>query len=374
MEEQEHSKEEFEKIFEEVKSSALAIEQIRSNAHGKVQSIETFYSGFERLRNQIEDGDTGLAKVFEDVKTTKREIDQIRESSQARLEEINSQATSVIEKVKAIENFYSDKFIKIKADIEDEKSGLQATLGAAQELKNQIVKAKSGADESFREIKNLSDESKKLRDQSELSTNAIESLKNASIELKNSIGETLDLVTSSSLTESFIRRRDRISKSVSFWNWFTIGSVVALGVSVLFIYYLQSTAIDGFKDWHSWYRYLFISPLIYLSYLCSKNYRMERDYEEKYAFKTVLSASIQAYIKLLDDKFPDKKDDLFKFALKSIDQIYQEPYSDKNESNEVYGGFRNIFNFGIKSAITGKKDSNMTNENNQSKDKSGVSH
>lgn len=79
---------------------------------------------------------------------------------------------------------------------------------------------------------------------------------------------------------------------------------------------------------------------------------MERDYEERYAFKTVLSTSLQAYIKLLSDKFADKKEDLLEFTITSINRIYKEPYEEKDETNEVYGGFKNIFNFGVKNHVT----------------------
>ena len=180
----------------------------------------------------------------------------------------------------------------------------------------------------------------------------IEGIKAQSIEFKDSIGETLDLVTASSLTDSFVKRRDTIAKNTKFWKWATLVSVIILGGSVLYIYYLQSKATDGFKDFQSWYRYLFTSPLIYLVYLCSHNYNMERDYEERYAFKTVLSTSLQAYIKLLSDKFSDKKEELLKFTLASIERIYKEPYEEKDETQEVYGGIKNIFNFGAKNHIS----------------------
>jgi hypothetical protein len=85
---------------------------------------------------------------------------------------------------------------------------------------------------------------------------------------------------------------------------------------------------------------------------------MERNYEERYAFKTVLSTSLQAYIKLLSDKFSDKKDELLSFTLTSIDRIYKEPYEEKDETNEVYGGIKNIFNFGAKNHVSKPQQSN----------------
>jgi hypothetical protein len=137
-------------------------------------------------------------------------------------------------------------------------------------LKDEIVKAKTSVDQRHKEIQTLAEKSGELKQNAEGSVKEIESLKAKSIEFKDSIGETLDLVTASSLTDSFVKRRDTIAGNTKFWRWATLLSVLLLGASVLYIYYLQNKAVDGFQNWHSWYRYLFTSPLIYLVYLCSK--------------------------------------------------------------------------------------------------------
>ena len=55
---------------------------------------------------------------------------------------------------------------------------------------------------------------------------------------------------------------------------------------------------------------------------------------------------------MLSDKFSDKKEELLKFTLASIERIYKEPYEEKDETQEVYGGIKNIFNFGAKNHIS----------------------
>ena len=263
---------------------------------------------------------------------------------------------SITKKVTEIESYYTATFLPLRAKVNEPKSGIQATLNLVTDLKDEIVKTKTSTDQRYKEIQSLTEKSGGLKQKAEGSVREIDSIKVKSIEFKDSIGETLDLVTASSLTDSFVKRRDTIAKNTLFWKWAMLLSVLVLGISVLYIYYLQNKAVNGFEDWHSWYRYLFTSPLIYLVYLCSHNYNMERNYEERYAFKTVLSTSLQAYIKLLTDKFSDKKDELLKFTLVSIDRIYKEPYEDKDEAREVYGGIKNIFNFGIKNHTNKTED------------------
>ena len=73
---------------------------------------------------------------------------------------------------------------------------------------------------------------------------------------------------------------------------------------------------------------------------------MERDYEERYAFKAVLSTSLESYIKLLRDKFPDDKEPLLKFTLKTIDTIYEKPYARKDKRMKIVLGWK-IINMGV---------------------------
>ena len=322
----------------------------------KIQEIEVYFGTFTELKSKVGDGQTGLQALLNQSTALWTSINDIDTKAKATLDEINVNSESITEKVQEIEEYYTSSFTPLRTKVEDPKTGIQATLDLATDLKDEISKTKIGTDQRYKEIQSLTEKSGELKQSAEGSVKEIESLKAKSLEFKDSIGETLELVTSSSLTDSFVKRRDTIAANARFWRWSTLISVVVLGASVLYIYYLQNKAVDGFQNWHSWYRYLFTSPLVYLVYLCSKNYNMERNYEERYAFKTVLSTSLQAYIKLLSDKFEGKKDDLLKFTLTSIDRIYKEPYEEKDETNEVYGGIKNIFNFGAKNHVTKPKD------------------
>ncbi|MFA5413618.1 MAG: hypothetical protein WC348_03705 [Patescibacteria group bacterium] len=334
----------------------------------KIQEIESYHgTTFVNLKAKLSDHQTGLQALLDQSTTLRDSINKINTTAQGVLEQISNKATSITKKVQEIEDYYAKNFLPLKGKIDDEKNGIQATLNTATSIKEEIVKTKATADQKFTEIQVLTEKAGELKQSAKSSLTEIESIKTKSLEFKDSIGETLDLVTASSLTDSFLKRRDVIAKNAKFWRWATLGSIIILGISVLYIYYLQNKGVDGFSNWHSWYRYLFTSPLIYLVYVCSRNYSMERDFEEKYAFKTVLSTSLQAYIKLLSDKFSYNKSELLKFTLTSIERIYKEPYDDKDEMQEVYGGIKNIFNFGVKNHIA--KSKNAKGDAEQARDK-----
>lgn len=300
----------------------------------KITDIETYFGTFTELKSKLGDGQTGLQALLTQATTLKNGIIQVEVAAQESLKKINTQSISITTKIQEIEDYYTKTFLPIKALVDNPKTGIQATLNVVTDIKNEIVKTKSVTEERRNEIQILTEKSGDLKRQAEESLQEIEAVKTKSNEFKDSIGETLELVTSSSLTDSFVKRRDKIAKNVTFWRWSMLASIILLGASVLYIYYLQNKAPGGFQDLQGWYRYLFTSPLIYLVYLSSHNYNIERDYEERYAFKTVISTSLQAYIKLLSDKFSDKKEDLLSFTLSSIDKVYKEPYGDKDKSRK----------------------------------------
>ncbi len=348
-------KNQIQQLNESAQTQITQVTEKVNNLQTKIKEIETYHGSFVDLRSKLDDGQTGLRALLTQATNFKTEIEQANTSAQNQLKQIIEKANSITTKVQEIEQYYTATFLPLKTKVDDPKLGIQATLNIATDIKNEITKTKASTDERHREIQLLAEKSNELKQGAEASLNEIEEIKAKSEGFKDSIGETLELVTASSLTDSFVKRRDTVSKNVLFWRRMTLVSLIGLGLAVLGIYYLQSKEVNGFQDWHLWYRYLFTSPIIYLVYLCSHNYNMERDFEEKYAFKTVLSTSLQAYIKLLSDKFEDKKDELLTFTLASIERIYKEPYSDIDHSQEVYGGFKNIFNFGAKNQVSKSK-------------------
>jgi|GEM_PF-2679895 len=358
-------------VFEKAKGLKQEIDQFRdgsqtklneiegelSSVSSKVQEIETFYTQFQTVRDQVNNGESGLSAVFEKAKGLKQEIDQLKDASQSKLTEIETQLSSVTSKVQDIETFYT-QFVELKAKIEDGEEGLEAILGQATDLKNKISQKNKSAEDTVLAIKDLKTKSEELKKGAETDRGTIETYKTESEGFKKSIGEILDLVTPSSLRNEFKNREKEIKSAVKFWKWSLLASLLLLSVAVLFIYDLQSTSTNGFADWKQWYRYLFTSPLVYLVYVCAKNYSMERDLLEKYAFKAVLSTSLRAYIKLLRDYFPEEKSQILDFTLDSTSKIYKEPYYDKDKRRKVMFGIKSIFNVGIEDEEI-KKDFNI---------------
>lgn len=324
----------------------------------KIQEMETYFGTFTDLKNKLSDGQTGLQALLDQATVLKNSINQIEVDSQTALEKINTNVLSITEKVAEIETYYTTTFLLIKEKIDNEKTGLQAILGSATNLKNEIVKTKAGTDESFREIKNLTDQSSKLKEQSEKSTTEIEDLKKRSAEFKNDIEQTFRIATDVSLANSFNERKKDLQTESDKWLKNVEYSTLLLVVVVLVIFASQYVGDVEIHDWKFWYRFVFTSPIIFYIAFASHNYSKVRDLLEKYAFKFAASLSLQSYTKLLTDNFQEKehKDELLKFSIRSIDMIYKEPYAEKDKTRKFSIGNR-IINIGLEDIETlAKKD------------------
>ena len=314
------------------------LENLVTNAKQKFNELETEYSNFADLKNKLKEKVDKIDTFVSSSESKSQEIIALLSSVNTTKQEIDTSHSRINTLKSEIENFYTT-FTTLKTQIEDPTNGLQAGIDWSQQKKDEISK-------QYEEVIKIQTNAQNLKTEIEEYKKTVEKYKLESEEFKKSIAETLNFVTSSSLTSSFIERRETIQKSTNLWLLATIGSTVLLGGAVLYIYYLQVNSQDA-QNWHAWYRYLFTSPLIYLVYLSSKNYRMERDLQEKYAFKAVLSTSLESYIKLLKDKFPEDKDQLLNLTLDTIGKIYKEPYIENKQKTKVYFGFKNIINGGI---------------------------
>jgi len=320
-------------ISEEYKKFSTLREELQT----KSKSIKTFHSGSENKNNEI-------LKFFESIKSRVDEIEKIKN----RIDELN----------KEVDSYYL-KFVEIRKKLDDEDDGLETSY-------DWVKNKKEESNKKYEEIVQIFTSSDNLKKEIEKFKIEVEEIKKTSDGFKDSIKETLDLVTASSLTHEFGNRKAEIQKNVRFWKWFLIIALVILIGSIMFIYYIQAK-YNGFTDWRQWYRYLFSMPVIYLVYLSSKNYNTERDLLEKYSFKAVLSTSLKAYIKLLNDHFEEKRGDILTFTLTSMGIIYKEPYIEKDKKKKLYFGIKNIFNVGVEDVDLSRGTSEVSDS-----DKEGV--
>lgn len=354
-------------------STQAQVNQVTERANvvqTKIKEIETYHGVFAELKTKLSDPQTGLQALLSQATNFKSQVEQASVSAQASLKQITDKGASITTKVQEIEQYYTAIFLPLKAKVDDPKLGIQAILGGATTLKDEIVKTKAGTDENYREIKNLTDQSAKLKEQSEASHREIEELKKRSSEFKADIEQTFQIATDVSLANSFNERRKELQGESDKWLKNVEYSTLLLVVLVVGIFLSQYSGEQSVNDWRFWYRFIFTSPVIFYVYFASHNYNRTRDLLEKYAFKFATSLSLQSYTKLLTDNFKEEKhkEELLKFSLRSIDLIYKEPYVEKDKTRKFSVGNK-IINIGVEDIETlTKKDISVTDLMNKSKE------
>lgn len=314
------------------------IEKLLESAKVKSAELNAEHEGFSKLREELKSKISAIKALHTRADTGTVAIESLVASIQKTAGDIDTS----VKKIKDIEVelvTFSATFNDLRQKFNDPVVGIETNLRSSQETREKI-------DQKYEEVIKTQGQIESIKEISEKHKIDIEQIQKEVEEYKTSVADTLKLITSGGLTGSFIERRNRISKSRFWWGIGLIPSIIILSGAVLYIYTLQALAVDGFKDWHSWYRYLFTSPLVYLVYLCAHYYALERDYEERYAFKAVLSTSLESYIKLLSDKFPEEKSSLLRFTLETIATIYEKPYFRKDKKARINFAFK-IVNAGI---------------------------
>ena len=316
----------------------MELEEIRKQAEG----ILAFIRGKEgECKKEIEDLDKlkgglrGKIEQIQDFYVTgeKRGADIFRllENAQKLVEEAEKARSSIIQLNSDVAS-YQEQFSGLRVKLDSPENGLNSTLEWSQQQREDINK-------KYEEIIELKVKSEAIKAEIEEYGAQVIKAKEESEDLKASIAKTLDLVTATSLTDAFDKRRRVIAQSTSWWFWLLVISVVGLGGAFLYIY----TTLKNTESLDLVYRYLIASPFIYLVYIAAKNYKIERDYEERYAFKAVLATSLESYIKLLSDKFSEQKDGLFEFTLKIMRVIYEKPYMRTDSKTRYNFSLWNMF-------------------------------
>ena len=335
------------------------IQNILDKAKTKYSELEQEYTKFSDLRSELQNKAIGIRNFHSNSENKSNNINSLLDNTQVKIQEIEA-AKNKINEIQQEINTYYQKFIELRDQLDNEENGLEANF-------NWVKEKKEDTSKKYEEIITIHTNSDNLKKQIEEYKNEIQKIKEKSEEFKKSIGETLDLVTEKNLENAFAERKKEIKESLLFWKWFLVGSLIVLGVAIIFIYYVQAK-YNGFQDWKQWYRYLFTTPIAYLVYLSSKNYNLERDLLEKYSYKAVLSTSLRAYIKLLRDHFPgeEEKKKILKFTLESTDKIYKEPFDDKDKKKKFLFGIKSIFNIGIEDTEVKKMiEENKDDEKNK---------
>jgi hypothetical protein len=273
---------------------------------------ETFNKEFERLV-RLRDELKGRSKELEKLTTSLEDHKDLPEDVKENLERLKLEASN-LESLLNTSQTYADSIETYYTNWSATKDKIDDELIQAQR-QNKI-------------IKELKTEGQELKDK-------LETELNRSSSLLEDARKTLEIVTNSSLSSVFKERSNDRRKARRWWSLAVALAIALFALSVLIAVFKLA---DDIKDQGSisvWIiKLALIAPFAYVLYFVTKQYTHERDLEEKYAFKSLVSQTIQNNTKLLRDEFlsgttvqPDVELKIIDFVVESMRGIYKEPYS-----------------------------------------------
>lgn len=327
-------------MLTDAQTNKQQIENLQGQASGYASRIQELSKSSEATSSSIQN-------ILTEVTALKEQINGIKRRAEEKTTIIDQKYQDILAKLEEMQKAYTS-FREIKAKIDDPDGGLETALALSNKLMNDIAKARTGAEDSYKQSKTLEENILEMKNLSKKGIIEIENNKKKSEEYKNQIGEILDIATNTSVGDSFNQRKKEIENKLKYW---LIGSVVSTILLTLAIGTLVWLAHDNnglqIDQWKFWYRFFLTSPLIYAVYFFSTNYTRERELLERYAYKFSLSLSLRSYILLLTDNF--KSSEALKgaqnFILNTLAIVYKEPYMEKNRKYAF--GINRIINLGF---------------------------
>lgn len=237
---------------------------------------------------------------------------------------------------------------EVEANIENLKSEL-STLQASYTTTSTYIKEIKDYKDNFDVVKQSIDTeletaekqnktlTEYISDATDLKTK-LEEEKTRSTELLDDARKTLKLITDGSLSTVFIERSNQRKTAR---RWWALAVIIYFGIFVAALNHIINNVANtngSTGTIASWSIRLAVSaPFAYFLYFVIKQYSHERDLEEKYAFKALISQTISNNTKLLKDEFSEyaQKDTkmyekILDFTISSLKAVYREPFKESS--------------------------------------------
>lgn len=328
---------ELNKIFTSATNSINKFRTDKQNIGKLLKASQNFYDNkFIPLRNFVNDPDIGISGTLKFSKAQKKEIEKVVATCEAQYKKISenvkvhgSTLKSLIELEKGINRIFNEVTIKgtISQTLLEEISFANKH---AQALESKIeINSKKSAD--------LKTEIENLQKKAENTLAAINDFRDKSEETYKDILSIYEIAADTGRSGEFDRRRKALSFELIKWerNLHFITAFLLIFIICFFflqLYFYDWKIKDAGNDINFYLRFLLASPVIFYISFASVQYTKVRKLIDQYTFKTTLAVSIKSHLELLrnDKQFdqPQHINDILKFTIESLQNIYKEPYND----------------------------------------------
>jgi len=343
-------KDKVQEIYKAADTSLVEIKEITSNLQVEKGVIEKTIAEVNQSISEVNDPESGINAQLNGAEEDKSSVREILLAVEGDQEQLGTKVVAIEEKIQEMNMLYED-FLETKKKIDDPETGLIKTLEDCGLTKDKIVAIEKQANTLYATILKIKDDSsaflkdiRLLKQEAESKRDSIFIFAEESEKNNAKIAEIYGIATGTGLAGSFDKRKKELNIAVLLW-----GIVLFLGVIGyvgLLIWVYNETFKNGTPkiDVAAWYRLTLTLPALFLVGFASIQYSRERALLEKYAFKSATALALEAYTRLLTEKFAQKfEGEIVKFVLNAMTMIYKEPH-EQEKKYKFNLGFNKIFN------------------------------
>lgn len=313
------------------------IENTVKRVQDNVATMETAYAEFQALREKVENSSTGIAATLTAAQTAKTLAEDASASAAKSLQDVIADFDKIRARITTMDSAYAE-FQTIKAKIDDEDTGLDATLTAAQTTLADIAAVSKNAGSVFAEISRYKDQAAKnassiqtIKNESDATLTTIKQHAADSEETRDKIADIYQLVSQTGHANRFDGKAKDLTRSG--WIWFGAGVAAAIGAILVAHFWIaplfpKDTAMGITTGMATLLilRSLIVSPLIILAVIAFRHFASDRRQADQYAFKAVSAATLEGSIYLVKDAVNGVADkELGQFAIQTITKLHTEP-------------------------------------------------
>jgi hypothetical protein len=317
------TRQKLENDLEHVKTTKAEISRTKAGATRLLKSIQKISKQAEKL----------LSDAKEDIKSQSASVDK----------EIKNQAISL----KASLGQERDDVEQIRKDAKKEYNKFKTTYRAATNKNDgmeirykKLVDLHSNASNLHNEIsknataaRNLTGAIQDAQKTAKSNEKNIADIHERARVVSQEVEDTYSIVLDTTLAGTFVSRKQEVAPRVRTWEFIYIGSFVSIAIALILA--LTVDRPDNFVEVLT-DRVVFVTPLVAIAFVASRQFSHERKVLEEYAFKAAKAQSLRGYTLLLNDQFkdlPESRKKILDFTIGAMSDIYDRKPLGINPSN-----------------------------------------
>lgn len=260
----------------------------------------------------------GRQKIDETIK----QVSEKAVTESANLRRTLKSESDEVTKLKNTTSKEYEKFSKTYSSAMNKKDGIGVKHNKISKLSteaaghvHQISKDHTKADRDAATIKELLKSSKEKDE-------ALEQIYNQAQDVSDEISNTYGITLDTSLSGTLVERRNALKKRTSTWEFSYLASIlfIVLAIVIALVVNRPENFIEVITE-----RLVFVTPLVVISFVLSRQFSHERKLYEEYAFKAAAAQSLRGYTVLLNEQFKDvegARKDVLSFTIDAMRDIY----------------------------------------------------